>query len=106
MVDHRVRCAGTSAGARRGARSDPAIGGRRAGGGVCRGNPSLRAAAVSSGAAANEALQRMEVNVATPSNPTNLRRAAILWFVAAALSLIAAVITYTEGREIKWPLLA
>jgi hypothetical protein len=38
--------------------------------------------------------------------PTNLRRAAILWFVAAALALTAAVITYTDGREVRWPLLA
>ena len=37
--------------------------------------------------------------------PTS-RNAAILWFVASALSLAAAVITYTGDREIKWPLLA
>ena len=32
--------------------------------------------------------------------------AAILWFVAAALALTAAVLRYTESGEIKWPLLA
>ena len=40
--------------------------------------------------------------MASPSS----RTAAILWFVASALSLIAAVITYTGDRQIKWPLLA
>jgi hypothetical protein len=35
-----------------------------------------------------------------------LRRAAILWFVASGLSLIAAVVTYSTDHEIKWSLLA
>lgn len=35
----------------------------------------------------------------------NLRRAAVLWFVASGLSLAAAVLTYTGDHEIKWPLI-
>jgi len=35
-----------------------------------------------------------------------LKRGAILWFIASALSLIAALLTYTGEGEIKWPLLA
>lgn len=31
---------------------------------------------------------------------------AVLWFVAAALALVAAVVTYARGDEIRWPLLA
>jgi hypothetical protein len=34
------------------------------------------------------------------------RRAAVLWFVASALSLTAAVLTYTGEGLIKWPLIA
>jgi hypothetical protein len=34
------------------------------------------------------------------------RRAAVLWFVASALSLTAAVLTYTGEGRIKWPLIA
>lgn len=37
---------------------------------------------------------------------TGLRRAAILWFIAAALSLAAALLTYGTEGQIKWPLLA
>lgn len=40
--------------------------------------------------------------LAAPSS----RSAAILWFVASALALAAAVITYSDERQIKWPLLA
>jgi hypothetical protein len=36
----------------------------------------------------------------------SLRRAATLWFVASALSLAAAVLTYSDGGQIKWPLIA
>jgi len=35
-----------------------------------------------------------------------LQRGAILWFIASALSLVAALLTYTGEGEIKWPLLA
>jgi hypothetical protein len=35
-----------------------------------------------------------------------LRRAAMLWFIASALSLAAAVITYSGEGQIKWPLIA
>lgn len=31
---------------------------------------------------------------------------AILWFVAAALALTAAVLNYTESGAFRWPLLA
>lgn len=34
------------------------------------------------------------------------RRAALLWFVASALSLAAAVLTYSGEGLIKWPLIA
>ena len=40
------------------------------------------------------------------ANVSNPRIAAGLWFTAAALSLIAAVITYTSEGRIKWFLLA
>lgn len=34
------------------------------------------------------------------------RRAAMLWFLASALSLTATVINYASDRQLKWPLLA
>jgi hypothetical protein len=34
------------------------------------------------------------------------RNAAILWFVASGLSLVAFVLRYIEDGEIHWPLLA
>ena len=34
------------------------------------------------------------------------RRAAMLWFLASALSLTAAVIRYASDGELRWPLLA
>ena len=39
-------------------------------------------------------------------NASGLRRAAILWFIASALSLTAALVTYGGEGQIKWPLLA
>lgn len=35
-----------------------------------------------------------------------VQRGAILWFIASALSFIAALLAYTGEGEIKWPLLA
>jgi hypothetical protein len=40
------------------------------------------------------------------AKPSNLRLAAVLWFVASALALAAAIITYTEDGQIKWSLFA
>jgi hypothetical protein len=37
---------------------------------------------------------------------SSLRREAILWFIAPALSLAAALVTYGGEGQIKWPLLA
>lgn len=37
---------------------------------------------------------------------SGLRRGAILWFIASALSLTAAILTFSGERKIKWPLLA
>lgn len=34
------------------------------------------------------------------------RRGAILWFVASALSFVAAILTYSGEGRIKWTLLA
>ena len=39
-------------------------------------------------------------------NASGQRRAAILWFIASALSLTAAMITYGGERQIKWSLFA
>jgi hypothetical protein len=40
------------------------------------------------------------------ANPPNLRLAATLAFIASALALAAALITYLNGEGIKWSLLA
>ena len=40
------------------------------------------------------------------TNASGLGRAALLWFTAAALSLAAALLTYTGEGQVKWPLLA
>jgi len=40
------------------------------------------------------------------ANAASLRREALLWLIASALSLAAAVLTYTGEREVKWLLLA
>lgn len=40
-----------------------------------------------------------------PAHP-RLRWVAILWFVAAGLSLTAAVLRMVKGEPVKWPLLA
>ncbi|MEO8348134.1 MAG: hypothetical protein ABI610_04430 [Acidobacteriota bacterium] len=34
------------------------------------------------------------------------RHAAMLWFLASALALTAAVINFASDRQLKWPLLA
>jgi hypothetical protein len=39
------------------------------------------------------------------ANP-RLRRVAVLWFVAAGLSLIAAVLRLMNDEPVQWPLLA
>ena len=39
------------------------------------------------------------------ANPRQ-RRVAVLWFVAAALSLIAALIRLVNDEPVRWPLLA
>jgi hypothetical protein len=36
----------------------------------------------------------------------NLRRGAILWFVAAACSLLAGILHWTRNGEMKWALFA
>ena len=40
------------------------------------------------------------------ADPKKLRLAAILWFVAAALSLTAALITWSDEGVMNWPPLA